>query len=139
MAKRAAVLARPDLTLDYASAVPLSRQLYERLRQTILSGQMSAGARLPSTRGLASQLGVSRNTVCTAYMQLFAEGYILGKVGYGTAVAPLAPDKLLNVPSKTRTIQQTVGNQPGVELSQRGKALLEAPHLPRTAFACEPG
>lgn len=139
MAKRAAVLARPDLTLDYASTVPLSRQLYERLRQTILSGHMKAGARLPSTRGLASQLGVSRNTVFAAYMQLFAEGYILGKVGYGTSVAPLAPDKLLDVPSKTRTIQQTAESQPGVELSQRGKAVLQAPHLPRTAFAWEPG
>lgn len=139
MAKRAAVLARPDLTLDHASTVPLSRQLYERLRQTILSGHMKAGARLPSTRGLASQLGVSRNTVFAAYMQLFAEGYILGKVGYGTSVAPLAPDKLLNVPSKTCTIQQMAESQPSVELSQRGRALLQAPHLPRTAFAWESG
>ncbi len=139
MTKRAAVLARPNLNLDHASSIPLSRQLYERLRQVILSGQMKAGARLPSTRGLASQLGVSRNTVFAAYMQLFAEGYILGKVGYGTTVAPLAPDQLLNVPTQQRPIPQLPESQPRAELSKRGEALLQAPHLPRTDLALEPG
>ncbi len=139
MTKRAAVLARPNLNLDHASSIPLSRQLYERLRQAILSGQMKTGTRLPSTRGLASQLGVSRNTVFAAYMQLCAEGYILGKVGYGTTVAPLAPDQSLNVPTQQRPIPQPPESQPRAELSKRGEALLQAPHLPRTDLALEPG
>jgi DNA-binding transcriptional MocR family regulator len=56
--------------LDQHTMIPLYRQLYERLRGSILSGQLQAGTRLPSTRVLASELGVSRTTTALAYEQL---------------------------------------------------------------------
>jgi GntR family transcriptional regulator/MocR family aminotransferase len=65
---------------------PLFRQVYLGLRSGILSGSYAAGARLPSTRDLAEQLGVSRTSVLTAYDQLLAEGFVEGRVGSGTYV-----------------------------------------------------
>ena len=66
---------------------PLYRQIYERLRGSILSGQLEGGKRLPSSRDLADQLDVSRNVVMLAYEQLEAEGYVEGRSGSGTYVS----------------------------------------------------
>ncbi len=66
--------------------VPLYRRLYQVLRQAILDGQLRAGARLPASRALAADLGLSRTTVQGAYDQLLAEGYVQGRVGAGTYV-----------------------------------------------------
>lgn len=85
--RRRAVAIRPAPTLDRAVSMPLSYQLYDQLRQEILGGQLRPGERLPSTRGLASQLGIARNTVSLAYMQLWAEGLLESKRGCGTWVA----------------------------------------------------
>ena len=52
------------------------RSVYEGIRKAILSRRMSAGIRLPSSRALAEELGVSRNTVVAAFDQLLAEGYV---------------------------------------------------------------
>src|SRR5690349_17545971 len=82
---------RPKLTLDAGADMPLYRQLYERLRAEILSGQLRVGARLPSTRQLASDLGVSRNTTAQAYELLLLEGYVASRVGDGTRVARVQP------------------------------------------------
>ncbi len=68
----------------------LSRQLYQALRERILGGQLGSLVRLPATRDLAEALGVSRNTVVRAYDQLYAEGYLQGRIGDGTYVAELA-------------------------------------------------
>jgi GntR family transcriptional regulator/MocR family aminotransferase len=87
----------PDLRLDPAAGHPLHRQLYSGLRAAILSGRLATGARLPSTRALADELDVSRNTVLDAYAQLLAEGYVEGKVGSGTYVSRALPDELLHV------------------------------------------
>ena len=62
------------------AAVPLYKQLYERLRGAILTGQLERGARLPSTRTLASELGVARMTTALAYQQLLLEGYLESRV-----------------------------------------------------------
>ncbi len=67
---------------------PLYRQVYRQLKSAILTGRFAPGSKLPSTRALAGDLGVSRNTVILAYEQLLAEGYILGRPRSGTAVAP---------------------------------------------------
>jgi GntR family transcriptional regulator/MocR family aminotransferase len=64
----------------------LSRQIYGGLRDAILGGTFGAGARLPSTRDLAEQLGVSRTVVVLAYEQLLSEGFVIGRVGAGTYV-----------------------------------------------------
>lgn len=92
----------PDLmisfgVLDHRSNIPLYRQLYEEIRQMILSGLLPSSTRLPSTRILAKQLSVSRNTILGAFEQLFAEGYVQGSVGSGTYVSRELPDDLLAV------------------------------------------
>jgi GntR family transcriptional regulator / MocR family aminotransferase len=66
---------------------PLFRQVYRGMRQAILSGACPAGERLPSTRDLAEQLGISRTVTLLAYDQLLAEGFIEGRHGSGTYVS----------------------------------------------------
>ena len=55
---------------------PLHQRLYRGLRGAILEGRRGAGARVPSSRGLARDLGLSRNAVLMAFDQLLAEGYV---------------------------------------------------------------
>jgi GntR family transcriptional regulator / MocR family aminotransferase len=74
---------------DRRQRVPLQKQLYRQIRQLIISGQLQTGIRLPSTRDLVSQLGVSRNTIVYALDQLIAEGYLISRVGSGIYVADL--------------------------------------------------
>ena len=66
---------------------PLFRQIYSRLRKGILEGTVLTGQKLPSTRSLAEQLGVSRTAVLMAYEQLLAEGFVTGRGGSGTFVS----------------------------------------------------
>ena len=74
------------IALDSRRAI--YQQIYERLREGIVSGELAPATRLPSTRTLATELGVSRRTALVAYEQLLAEGYVVGRVGSGTTVAP---------------------------------------------------
>jgi GntR family transcriptional regulator/MocR family aminotransferase len=64
------------IDLDFGKSAPLARQLYEHLRSAIADGRLQHGYRLPSSRMLAGQLDVSRNTVSAAIGQLAAEGYL---------------------------------------------------------------
>jgi GntR family transcriptional regulator/MocR family aminotransferase len=68
---------------------PLTRQVYRALRDAIRSGVFSPGSRVPPTRDLARDLGVSRATVVAAYEQLLAEGHLGARRGSGTYVRPL--------------------------------------------------
>jgi GntR family transcriptional regulator / MocR family aminotransferase len=78
------------LTLDApGSRAPRYQQIYVALREAILSGTLRPGDRLPSTRVLARDLGVSRTTVLGAYSRLLTEGYCSGNAGAGTRVAAL--------------------------------------------------
>lgn len=90
--KRPTLRNAADLALDRTFMMPLHRQLYDRLRYAILSGQLQPGQNLPSTRILAGELGISRNTASNAYEQLCAEGYIERRVGQGTRVACDLPE-----------------------------------------------
>lgn len=96
------------------------RQLYDKLRMAILQGRLRAGAKLPSTRGLAQELAIARNTVMGAYEQLLAEGYLEGKTGSGTYVARTLPEAVLNVPPVRPAA--TSNRNPG-RLSRRGQTL----------------
>src|SRR5512137_781307 len=78
-------------------SVPAYRWLYACLRAEILYGRLRPGARLPSTRDLASQYGLARGTIVNAFEQLKSEGYIDGSVGSGTYVSGVVPEKLLHV------------------------------------------
>lgn len=85
------------LPLEPGEARPLYRQVYDGLREAILAGRLRPGERLPSTRTLAAELGVARNTVVLAYEQLRTEGYVVGARGGGTRVREALPDALLHV------------------------------------------
>jgi GntR family transcriptional regulator/MocR family aminotransferase len=80
-----------------APETPLYRWLYEELRAAILEGRLPPGARVPATRDLAAEYGLSRATVVTAFEQLKSEGYVEGKVGAGTYVSQVLPDEFLQV------------------------------------------
>ena len=73
--------------VNRADDSPLFRQLYQQLRSAILSRRLRPGTKLPSTRELSSQLGVSRSAAVAAYEQLLAEGYTSGRRGSGTYVS----------------------------------------------------
>jgi len=79
------------IPLDHGSAVPLYQQIESYLRQNILSGNLLPETRLPATRQLAQDLGVSRITVRNAYAELESGGLIDSREGSGTYVLPLAP------------------------------------------------
>jgi GntR family transcriptional regulator/MocR family aminotransferase len=75
------------VALDRDAREPLRAQLEQRLREAIRSGRLAPGTRLPSSRGLARDLGVSRGLVVDCYEQLRAEGYLSALTGFGTTVA----------------------------------------------------
>ncbi len=80
------------LGIDRRTDVPLQRQIYDDLRRLILDRRLAPATRLPSTRALAHDLAVSRNTVLAAFEQLLAEGYLSGRQGAGTYVSAELPD-----------------------------------------------
>ena len=88
--------------LDAESREPLHRQIYEGVRDGILAGRFAANMRLPSTRVLAAELGVARNTVVLAFDQLVAEGYLSAHRGGGTRVRAAVPDSLISVHAPRR-------------------------------------
>lgn len=76
--------------IDRGSPLPLIRQIYQEISSQVLSGELKAGEKLPSTRDMAAELVVSRNVVMEAYEQLVAEGFLLGISGAGTFVAEVS-------------------------------------------------
>ena len=130
------------LTLRESSREPMHRQLYRELREAVLNGRLPPGSRLPSTRAMASELGVSRNTVMGAFDQLLAEGYLEGKVGSGTYVARKTARgnaACAAAACKARRRARPVG----AALSQRGAVLASSPVIPprphRAPRAFRPG
>ena len=127
----------PGSPLDTSATVALHRQVYSRIRTLILSGQVAAGSRLPSTRALAASLNVSRNTVLAAFEQLRGEGYLEGRHGSGTYVAPAVPDELL----RPRVAASCVSGQSRAQrrLSDRGTLIASTPRTPLPALSPGPG
>src|SRR5687768_14242540 len=95
-----------------ASDVPLYQALYTHMRAAILSGELPGGMKLPSTRALADDLNVSRNTVLNAYRQLLAEGYLESREGSGTFVAHVVPELLLTAPRPASRTPKTTQPSP---------------------------
>lgn len=118
MAKHAAPVPFLDLRLDAGNPRPLYRQLYEALRAGLLAGHPAPGGRLPPTRTMALQLGVSRFTVVAAFEQLLAEGYLCGRPGSGTFVSRELPGR--PSPLSVGAIQAGAGPP---HLSRRGLLL----------------
>jgi GntR family transcriptional regulator/MocR family aminotransferase len=84
----------PMIAVDRKAASALYRQIYDAYRTAIVDRRLRSGQRIPSTRALASELGVSRFPVLNAYAQLLAEGYFETRVGAGTVVSSSLPDQL---------------------------------------------
>jgi GntR family transcriptional regulator/MocR family aminotransferase len=109
------------LLLPLDGAGSLHRQLYRSLRGAILAGRLGAGERLPSTRGLARELGLSRNTVLAACEQLVAEGYAAPRARSGLFVADAVP---VAASAARRTRARAKPVEPG--LSDTGKRMASA-------------
>ena len=120
----------PPIVLDRSSTAPLHQQVSGQIARAIRNG-VPAGARLPSTRMLARILGVSRNTIMTAYDELAAGGLILGRQGAGMlvhaqshGVHPFDPKLVLReaqYPAKTLTVIDPDGTP--LYVSFRGRSL----------------
>jgi GntR family transcriptional regulator/MocR family aminotransferase len=111
----------PPLTAS--AATPLHRQLFDALRAAMLDGRLGPEARLPASRALARELGISRTTVMTAYDQLTAEGFLIGRSGSGTFVSETMPGDLI----RARAMAPPAEAPP--TLSRRGAVLAGAsPH-----------
>ena len=91
------------IQLDRTSSEPLYRQVATSVRRAIDDGRLRPGQRVPSVRVLAAQLEVGRLTIATAYEQLAAEGYLVGRMGFGTVVAPEPPVAQREAPFGPRT------------------------------------
>ncbi len=81
------------ITLDRNGAESLQEQIYQRIREQIVAGTLRAGASVPSSRLLATQLKVSRNSVIFGYERLINEGYLVAKPMVGTFVTDVPPDR----------------------------------------------
>ncbi|CAJ0807936.1 HTH-type transcriptional regulatory protein GabR [Ralstonia psammae] len=110
---------------------PDHRRLYRVLQEGILRDELQPGTRLPSSRQLATELGIARNTVIHVYEQLGVEGYVSAGVGSGTFVADTAPDRLDAAPAPAAAVAavpaalMTEAATPSAPmLSTRGRALV---------------
>jgi GntR family transcriptional regulator/MocR family aminotransferase len=84
----------PCVPFDKDGDLPFYQQIYSGYRDAIVAGLMRPGQRLPSSRALAAELGISRLPVVNAFDQLLHEGYLVGRVGSGTFVSAQIPDEL---------------------------------------------
>ncbi len=121
-------------------AGPIYQQLYRWMREAILRGELQPGARLPATRTLAQDAGVSRNTILLVYDQLRAEGYVEGHVGAGTFVARELPDDVLRPPPPRSAHPEAVADGAALGISayaKRAQIILSpsmAPSVPNVRF-----
>jgi len=129
--RRRSIIAFEMIRLDRTSTEPLHQQLYRQIRDELRSGSFRDGAsRLPSTRVLAVDLGISRLTVNLAFSKLHAEGYLRSKAKSGTFVAYPLPETFLSVgkftdhtPERTRRGEPEAYPESPVRVSDRVKAI----------------
>ncbi|MEM5437588.1 PLP-dependent aminotransferase family protein [Paraburkholderia diazotrophica] len=119
--------------LDRGNGQPVYRQLHRLLQQAILTRELPAGSKVPSSRLLASELGIARNTVTQVYEQLALEGYVSSATGRGTFVADTSPDEIVGspdaqaMPMRSSALEQLQQALPPA----RSKALLPAQPVTR--------
>src|SRR5215470_5772148 len=112
-------------------SIPVYREVYQRIRSEILSGRLAAGARLPSSRTLAAELGIARGTVVTAFQMLAGEGYTSSAGAGGTVVNVALPRARKSPPSAElaeagRKLRRSVCTPPKPLLFQVGLPALDA-------------
>jgi GntR family transcriptional regulator/MocR family aminotransferase len=113
--------------------IPLYQQIYAYLRSSILSGELKGGVKLPSTRALAEELSVSRNTILNTYRQLAAEGYIESAHGSGTYVARILPDHLLSTSESKGSTEAVIQEPFQPRFSDHTRLQLAAPKMSQLA------
>lgn len=127
MAKHAGSVFSVDVTgLETGQGQPAYARICERIRSAIVSGALAPNARLPSSRVLAQDLGVARNTVDWALGQLVADGYIVRRRGAGSFVAASLPERDTRPLAAKRTTQ-TAAAVSERRLSRRATALQSYP------------
>ncbi|AVG41444.1 MocR-like pyridoxine biosynthesis transcription factor PdxR [Achromobacter insolitus] len=105
----------------------LHQRIQRALRALILDGALGPGIRLPATRGLAKSLGVARDTVENAYVQLHRDGYIVRREGSGSYVSEKVGTELRGAARKRAKLEHGLGAaEPGAGLSRRGKMILDS-------------
>jgi len=117
--------------IDRGGGQPLNRQLYQVVRAAILAEVLPAGLQLPSSRDLARELAISRNTVISAYDQLASEGYIATRTGAGTFVTDTVPDQWSDA-HRAEPVLAEAGGHAG--LSARGARLVRRAGASKTQW-----
>jgi GntR family transcriptional regulator / MocR family aminotransferase len=116
----------PAIAVDRKATIPLYRQVYDAFRTGILERRLRSGERVPSTRTLAVELGISRIPILNAYAQLSAEGYFESRIGAGTVISKSLPDQMI--------VSQSRGRRPS-GVSSRPRPVSTRPALPRPVEA----
>lgn len=127
------------LTLDHASARPIFQQIYLALREAIVANTLAPGSKLPSSRDLALRLKVSRTSVVSAYDQLLAEGYVVGREGSGTYVSDDVPSAIVTptrVAGANGTASRQVVSVAGARYGRFAQDLVPPGSLPFAAGCC---
>src|SRR6184192_4937409 len=145
--RRRSIIAFEMIRLNRTATEPLHEQLYRQIRDELKSGRFTEGSsRLPSSRALATDRGVSRSTVRLALSKLHAEGYLRSKPGSGTFVANLLPEtfltadqpktyepiqRLIRISDRVRTIPDVrVGDQFDLGATGAGAGVSLVPSIP---------
>ncbi len=103
----------------------MHRQIYDGFREAIIKGNLRSGQQIPSTRALASELGISRIPLLNAYAQLLAEGYFESRAGAGTFVSNSLPEQLTSCGYHAASVP---ADRSGTRLPSRRSALVPLPH-----------
>ena len=128
MAKSGSKGSFATVDLDHAGGIPVYRQIVDQLRADIAGGHLTPSTRLASTRTLASEWGVSRNTVLQVFEILKGEGYLESRVGDGTYVTAEIPEQPPPKPEAVdpgNALKSQRREYPFRRLSRRGHSLME--------------
>ncbi len=138
MSRRPVTLPPSVLPMAGDSGRPLRWRLHQGIKGAILCGQLPPGARLPSTRALASSLGVSRSTVVEAFDQLFAEGFLDRRAGSGTYVSHQL--EMLQRPASNAQSLASQKRRPArrLESAEKLRTALTGAERPIPFAPCEP-
>jgi GntR family transcriptional regulator/MocR family aminotransferase len=119
--KRVASGILPLIAVNRDASTALHRQIYDAYRTAIVDGSLRPGQRVPSTRVLALEIGVSRFPVVNAYAQLLAEGYFESRVGAGTVISNSLPEQF---PPRQRSREQFSTSRRGPRPVSHGSSVL---------------
>ncbi len=115
------LLAHTLAETEFHPRLPQQRRLYEAAKVAIHQQRLPAGSKLPSSRDLARDLGIARNTVIAAFEQLAAEGFVISVLGSGTYVAELHGAGMRDVGSAPQAAKKSAAKP--APLSRRGREL----------------